>query len=78
MNIKMDDDQLSDTKNLTNNVNITINRYKNDPHTIAIFDLVTWKGNFSLSQVTYEKKEKFLRNLYMKKASKIQKLQQEF
>ena len=76
MNIKMDDDQLSDTKNLTNNVNITINRYKNDPHTIAIFDLVTWKGNFSLSQVTYEKK-KLLRNLYIKKASKIKKQQQE-
>ena len=55
----MNDDQLSDTKNLTNNVNITINRYKNDPHTIAVFDLVTWKGNFSLSQVTYEKKKNF-------------------
>ena len=37
----MNDDQLSDTKNLTNNVNITINRYKNYPHTIAVFDLVT-------------------------------------
>ena len=78
MNIIMNDDQLSDTKNLTNNVNITIYRYKNDPHTIAIFDLVTWKGNFSLIQVTYEKEKKLLRNLYIKKASKIQKLQQEF
>ena len=37
----MSDDQLSDTKNLTNNVNIRINTYKNDPRTIAIFDLVT-------------------------------------
>ena len=78
MNIIMNDDQLSDTKNLTNNVNITIYRYKNDPHTIAIFDLVTWKGKFSLIQVTYEKEKKLLRNLYIKKASKIQKLQQEF
>ena len=57
----MNDDQLSDTKNLTNNVNITIYRYKNDPHTIAIFDLVTWKGNFSLIQVTYEKKKKIFK-----------------
>ena len=76
MNIKMNDDQLSDTKNLTN-ISTAINRYKNDSHTIAIFDLVTWKGNFSFSQVTYEKK-KLLWNLYIKKASKIQKLQQEF
>ena len=37
----MNDDQLSDTKNLTNNINTAINRYKNDPHTIPIFDLVT-------------------------------------
>ena len=36
----MNDDQLSDTKNLTN-ISTAINRYKNDSHTIAIFDLVT-------------------------------------
>ena len=37
----MNDDQLSDTKNLTNNISTAINRYKNDSHTIAIFELVT-------------------------------------
>ena len=33
----MNDDQLSDTENLTNNVNIVINSYKNHSRTIALY-----------------------------------------
>ena len=35
LNIKMDDDHLYDTENLTDNVNIVIKRYKNHPSIIS-------------------------------------------
>ena len=68
LNIKTNDEHLSDTENLTDNVNIVIQRFKNHPSIVAISHLVTRKDNFCFNQVTYEKIEKLLRNLDTKKA----------
>ena len=54
----MNDDHLSDTKNLTDNVNIAIKRYENHPSILTISRLVTRRCKFSFDQVTYERIEK--------------------
>ena len=59
MNIKMNNDHLSGTENLTDNVNIATRRYARHPIILDICRLVTIKGNFSFNQVTYEKLKSF-------------------
>ena len=51
----MIDDHLSDTENLTDNINIVIKRNEIHLRILAISYQVTRKGNFSFNQVTYEK-----------------------
>ena len=63
LNKTMNDEHLPGTENLADNANMALKKYENHPSIVAISRLVTRKGNFSLSQVTYEKTEKFLRNL---------------
>ena len=55
----MNNDHLSGTENLTDNVNIAIRRYARHPIILDICRLVTIKGNFSFNQVTYEKLKSF-------------------
>ena len=71
----MNDDHLPDIEYLTNNANIAIKRYKNQPTiAVAISRLVTRKGNFSFNQVKYEKN---FQRIYIPRLLRIQIFQKE-
>ena len=55
----MNGNRLSDTKNLTNSVNISIKRYENHPVKVENSHLVTRKDNFSLNLGGMKKTEIF-------------------
>ena len=56
--MKMNDDHLSGTENMTDNFDIAIKSYENHPDIMAISRSVTRKVVFSLNHVTYDKIEK--------------------